>query len=557
MEIPNKSLKKNVSLTAEVERFRAEAERLKGVIEDKDWASRKTNECIKILYGELEKKNEKLKELDETKSNFLSSVSHELRTPLTIIKEGVALVRDGIAGAINEEQKDYLNDVLEGSDRLTGLINNLLDISKLESGKVELKSSDVNLADLLQKTVSLFQIKAKSKHISLQVEPPVSRAPHVYADREQLIQVLTNLIGNAVKFTLEGGEITVGVIAHEQEVEIFVKDTGVGISKEDLPKLFNKFEQFGRTAGPGEKGTGLGLAISKEIVELHGGRIWATSEIGRGTTFHFTVAKQMIPQEMCEYFLRQELERIKAGGGDSQLSIILFKAQVMNLTDSSLAQDALTQTMFELKAFLKLTITRPADKLIEYSADILMILLGWTDHMGAVSVARKVRNLFKSRKIRLGDVEFVSEINYGISSYPKDSDRPSELVKFAMDDIHRKRKILIIDDHRKIGNFLESRLKLNPKYSTECAFDGEEALAKINKAPPDLIVLDIIMPKMSGYEVAGRLKENVETRVIPIIFLTAHPVKQDAKEIIGQEAIPVIGKTEGFEKVIQRIDELL
>jgi len=245
----------------------------------------------KRMLEELEEKNRELFKLDTLKSEFVSVVSHELRTPLSIIKEGVSLVLDGVIGEINPTQNKILTTSKNNIDRLSRIINSLLDISKIESGRVELKKKSVDLRALIKTVVSLFEAGAREKGLEIRVSVPPKGELNLYVDEDRIIQVFTNLIGNSLKFT-EKGHIGISLLQKENEVEFTVSDTGIGISSEDLPKVFGKFMQFGRVAGNGEKGTGLGLSIAKGLIGLHNGRIWVESQVGKGSRFIFTLPKQ-------------------------------------------------------------------------------------------------------------------------------------------------------------------------------------------------------------------------------------------------------------------------
>jgi len=244
----------------------------------------------KRMLEELEKKNRELLKLDTLKSEFVSVVSHELRTPLSIIKEGVSLVLDRVTGEINPTQSKILTTSKDNIDRLSRIINSLLDISKIESGKVELKKKAVDLRVLIKNVVSSFEAGAHEKGLELKVSLPQEGELNLYIDEDRIIQVFTNLIGNSLKFT-EKGYIGISLVDKGNEIEFTVSDTGIGISAEDLPKVFRKFMQFGRVAGNGEKGTGLGLSIAKGLIELHKGRIWVKSEPGKGSKFIFTLPR--------------------------------------------------------------------------------------------------------------------------------------------------------------------------------------------------------------------------------------------------------------------------
>ncbi len=232
----------------------------------------------------------KEKELESVKSEFISTVSHELRTPLSITREGISLVLDKIPGKINDKQKEILTTAMDNIDRLARIINSLLDISKIETGKVELKRCLIDLTRLVRQIMSSFESKAREKGLELRVILP-DKAIDVYADADRIIEVFTNLISNALKFTKEG-YIEISVREMENEIECAIVDTGIGISKDDILKVFDRFQQFGRIEGGSEAGTGLGLSIAKGIVEMHQGKIFVESEIGKGSRFFFTLPKR-------------------------------------------------------------------------------------------------------------------------------------------------------------------------------------------------------------------------------------------------------------------------
>jgi signal transduction histidine kinase len=222
------------------------------------------------------------------KSDFVSTVSHELRTPLTSIREAISQVEDGIVGQISREQHEVLSIALEEVDRLARLINDVLDISQIEAGIISLQKSEFAISACLKKIEASFSrtITEKRLKLTIKVDQPV---PRVYADPDKFDQILTNIIGNAVKFTHSGGEIVIAVLKKESCTEFRISDTGIGISPDNLKRLFVKFQQFGQPAEGSPRGTGLGLAITKELVEMHGGLIRATSSLGQGTCITFTM----------------------------------------------------------------------------------------------------------------------------------------------------------------------------------------------------------------------------------------------------------------------------
>jgi PAS domain S-box-containing protein len=231
----------------------------------------------------------RLKELDRMKSEFVSNVSHELRTPLTAIKGSVDNMLDGITGPVSEKQTRYLSRIKSNADRLARLITDLLDLSRIEAGKIELRPSRLPANSLVSEIVETLRTVASEKLISLEVAAPET-ALSVWADRDKVIQILMNLIGNALKFTPPHGKVTVTIEQSEADWAKFsVVDSGPGIPNEKAGKIFEKFYQVEQPNQYKAAGTGLGLTISKALVEMHGGRIWIDSILGKGTTLSFTL----------------------------------------------------------------------------------------------------------------------------------------------------------------------------------------------------------------------------------------------------------------------------
>ena len=236
--------------------------------------------------------NEMLKELDKMKSQFLSTVSHELRTPLTAIKGSVDNMIDGLTGPLNEKQNQYATRIKSNTERLVEFINDVLDLSAIDAGKVELKPASFKLMKLILEVEEGLRPVAEQKGVHLEVGRSENHTV-VWADRNKIIQVLMNLLGNAIKFTAAGGKVTVAMAKDEDGwVEVSVDDTGPGIAQQEMSRVFDEFYQVTSPGAPRAKGTGLGLTISKRLVEMHGGKIWAKSELGKGSTFFFTLPAQ-------------------------------------------------------------------------------------------------------------------------------------------------------------------------------------------------------------------------------------------------------------------------
>ena len=253
------------------------------------------------LLHQLNENQEQLRKLDGMKDDFLSTVSHELRTPLTSITGYLKLLTNGTGGPLTELQKEFSTTALRNAERLALLVNNLLDLSRLESGRNKLAPSTVAAGKLLDDSVVIIKNLADQKKIILLRQPVPAPELMLTVDTEKIIRCLVNFLSNAIKFTPEGGTICVG--AREgmhvglNGVFLSVQDTGIGIPKDDLERVFDKFFQVDNTATRKANGTGLGLAIVKEIVQAHGGDVWAESEEGRGSTFQIFLPSTIPTQE--------------------------------------------------------------------------------------------------------------------------------------------------------------------------------------------------------------------------------------------------------------------
>ena len=360
-------------------------------------------------------------EVDRMKTDFISTVSHEIRTPLTTIREGVSQALDGILGETTQKQKEVFSIVLEDSDRLKRIIDNLLDISKIEAGMVELKKEFVDLAGAVKGVIAGFSLIVKEKSLSIETSfsPEKIKA---FADKDRIIQVFTNLIGNSLKFT-QSGRISIYLSEKDTSIECSVSDTGGGIAKEDLPRVFSKFQQFGRTAGPGEKGTGLGLSITKAIVELHKGKIWIDSELGKGTKVTFSLPKYNT-QELFKECVTHSLKRLSKE--DAALSILVFNLKDISRLKEKMDREKISSLVYDLRMLVRSKIRRETDIVVENDQLILMILSGMKKE-GALIVLGRIQDSFDNylAKETLGKE---IHIIYETLNYPQDAKTADEMI---------------------------------------------------------------------------------------------------------------------------------
>lgn len=278
----------------------------------RDITRRMSFERLKEEKARIEKKIEVLEGLNKVKSEFVSIVSHELRTPLAIIKQLVGLLFTESQGPINDKQREILKKAIENTERLKNIVEELLDISRIESGKFKLHYALVNFNELIRDSSSYFRNLAQEKNISLSYCLPAKEI-NLFIDPERINQVLSNLINNAIKFTDQGGKIKIEMKILEDKARVGVVDNGVGIAKSDLPQLFNKFVQVSRIAGAERKGLGLGLSIVKELIKRHEGEIWVETKLGVGSKFYFTLPR-FYTTDVLDTQMKKRIDELLAKG---------------------------------------------------------------------------------------------------------------------------------------------------------------------------------------------------------------------------------------------------
>ncbi|MDQ1610449.1 MAG: hypothetical protein QOG00_380 [Pyrinomonadaceae bacterium] len=280
----------NESAVEELSRQNRDFVRILGELEEKREELERLNGQLTASNAELNEANARLHELAEMREEFLAVTTHDLRSPLTVISGVISFFTSGRLGELSPEQKNMVSMMERNTQNLIELVNDLLDAAKLESGSLQLELADVDLPALVHEICEPFEQLAREKGLTLRQENAPADLLPVRADRPKLRRAVVNLLSNALKFTPTGGSVTVSAErVGGDAVRLSVTDTGVGIAADDLPSLFDKFEQARHRATRGEKGTGLGLYITRQLVELHGGTINVESEVGRGSTFSFTL----------------------------------------------------------------------------------------------------------------------------------------------------------------------------------------------------------------------------------------------------------------------------
>ena len=377
---------------------------------------------------QLEKANQELRKIDEMKSEFISVASHELRTPLAAIKNAVHLILNRKTGEINDTQAKFLSMAERNINRLTHILNDLLDLSRIESGKIQMKIEELDLKGPIEFILSSLKPQAEGKSIQLKMEVP-QELPSVYADRGQIEQILMNLIGNAVKFTPEGGQVSVLARPWNGEgsmVAISVQDSGIGIPKDQLEKVFEKFYQVEDSLNRSVSGTGLGLAITKGLVEAHQGKIWAESEVGRGSTLTFTLPISEGERREPQFRILLDREFRRAQENSSPLTLFLIEVweQRAELKDALLEQ---------VEERVRECLRREGDILLMREKEKVLAAICGTGLQGAQVIRQRIEEEFQKHFLKGWDRPAVVKV--GTATYPEEALSKRELFMKAQEKL--------------------------------------------------------------------------------------------------------------------------
>jgi len=380
---------------------------------------------LKDYAAELERANQELKKIDEMKSEFVSVASHELRTPLAAIKNAVQLMLQGRTGEINENQAKFLSMAERNINRLTGILNSLLDLSRIESGNIRLKFEELDLRGPIEFILSSLKPQADARSIQFKMDIP-EELPLVYGDRDKLEQILTNLVGNAIKFTPEGGEISVSAKPFEEEgmVAISVRDSGLGIPADQLDKIFEKFHQVEDSLRRSITGTGLGLAITKGLVEAQQGKIWVESEVGKGSTFTFTLP--MSQGEKRDVHFRFILDKEFRRAQQNSSPLTLFLIEVMD------DRDRLKDTLLDpLEEKVKQCLWRNSDITVKRGREKRLAAICEVDLKGAQVIQKRIEEKILNDLTK--DFDPPPVIKLGAATYPEEALSEKELFRMAQE----------------------------------------------------------------------------------------------------------------------------
>lgn len=489
-------------------------------------------------YDMAQKAVEEMRELDTIKSQFLANMSHELRTPLNSIIGFSRVILKGIDGPITEPQQQDLSAIYSSGQHLLGLINNILDLSKIEAGKMELTIEELNIADAISNVISTSAGLVKDKPIKL-VQEIETGLPTVRADPMRLRQIMLNLISNAAKFT-EEGSITISANLHRastgaSEVLVSVTDTGPGIAPEDQKKLFQAFSQVDSSATRKTGGTGLGLSICKRMVEMHGGKIGVHSAPGKGSTFYFTVplfnAQLTPPQE-----------------GERTILCIDDDAQIVSLYERYLKPQG-----FNVIGATHAAAAKDIARRIKPYAITLDIMMPEVDGW---SVLKELKADPETRNIPVIVCSIVEEEEKGFSLGAADYLVKPISEEDLLGSLHMLngdgsiKEVLVIDDSADDLRLMEKIITEHSSYHVLLAEGGEKGWEMILDNHPSAVILDLFMPGLNGFTILERLRTSPELRDLPVIVVSG--AELDASQ---QRQLDNLGKSL-LQKGMLKEDEL-
>jgi signal transduction histidine kinase/DNA-binding response OmpR family regulator/HAMP domain-containing protein len=491
------------------------------------------------LYEEAVETAERLREVDRLKSQFLANMSHELRTPLNSIIGFSRVVLKGIDGPITDHQREDLEAIYNSGQHLLGLINDILDVSKIEAGKMELDFEPVNLKEIINGVMSTAIALVKDKPVELQQAVP-DDLPTITADERRVRQILLNLVSNAAKFTDEGF-IRVAAEVDGGEVRLSVTDTGRGIAEEEMEKVFEPFTQVDASTTRQHGGTGLGLTISHSFVQLHGGRMWVDSELGEGTVFTFT-----LPVEGPPSYVEDGPAADEASGSGALDERTLLRPEegsgplVLCVDDDtgviSLYRRYLHQRGYRVFGLTDSKRVLDVAKRLDPYAITLDVMMPQKDGW---DVIRELKQDSRTSDIPVIICSIVSEkergISLGAADYLVKPIMEEELVT-ALDRLNSApgtHQILVVDDHAGDRHLLRRMIESGCAGDGGCAYEvveaagGEEAIALVEELRPHIIILDLMMPDVDGFAVLESVKSNEITRSIPVIVVTAKELTEE------------------------------
>jgi PAS domain S-box-containing protein len=545
---------------------------LSGVIQRKQMEEELGEERIMLAKrveertAELRAANAELARADRLKDEFLAAMSHELRTPISGVLGMCEVLASEVYGPLNEEQLSSLNSIEESSRHLLSLINDILDVSKIEVGQLELELKPVSVKQICDASLRFVERDARNKRLRV-ISSFDNSVTTLQADERRLKQVLVNLLSNAVKFTPEGGSIGLEVIGDAEQglITFSVWDTGIGVSEEQIPMLFQPFIQLDSRLSRRHSGTGLGLALARRLVEMHNGRIFVESKVGEGSRFRFSLPWQ---QEGEVYETTVEQKSIR-----SEIPVI-HRALVVE--DMSSAADQISRYLSELGAesFIYTHGEGAVDKAAELQPDVIILdiilpdISGWDvliqlkETPGTKDIPVLVISVVddKPRGMRLGAsgylVKPISQRQFHVALakiLPSKVENSKVLLVGDGDDSGIKQPLILLAEDNVVSTKSVSDYLKASGCRVIIAGNGDEAIRSVKEKQPDLVLMDIQMPDMDGLEAIRRIRSDPNTADIPVIALTALAMPGDREKCLEAGADDYVSKPISLRHLVELI----
>ncbi|MBW4499356.1 MAG: response regulator [Scytonema hyalinum WJT4-NPBG1] len=494
-----------------------------------------TNRGVVALYAELDEKADSLQKANELKTRFLSNMSHEFRTPLNSIMSLSRILIDRMDGPLTTEQEKQVNFIQKAAEGLSELVNDLLDLAKVEAGKIVVHPSQFEVSDLFGTLRGMLRpLLAHNSSVALVFEEPVG-IPPLYTDEGKVAQILRNFISNALKYT-EQGEIRVAAVMAANTITFSVADTGIGIAPQDQQRIFEDFVQINSHLQQRVKGTGLGLPLSRKLAELLGGRVWLESEFGKGSTF-FACVPSVFPDSGEDSSMPQATWQIDPNRlpilvvEDNPETIFAYEKYFQESNYQMISARTLNAAKQALMGFKPIAII--SDILLE-KENTWAFLAETKRNEATRNVPILVISVVNNEK------QVMAKGADGFLIKPVDRfsllNKLSTLVKQG-----RQQKLLLIDDDKTCRYVLKQLLVHIPLDILEAA-DGREGIRLAQVENPDCIVLDFNMPELSGIEVLNQLKSNSATSTIPVIVNTSKQLEPQEQKFLAQHTVAILSK---------------
>jgi PAS domain S-box-containing protein len=516
---------------------------------------REFTESLAAINQELGLRNREVERATQMKSKFLASMSHELRTPLNAIVGFSDLLAEGTPGALNPKQKRFVDHIKQGSAHLLQLINDILDLSKIEAGQLELHTEEFRVQDALPEVLSTIAPLAMAKNI--RVEQKLESKSLVKADRVRFKQILYNLLSNAVKFTPKGGQISIECVDDWDFVRLSVTDTGIGIRPEDQKVVFEEFRQVEGSAGDTQQGTGLGLAITKRLVEQQGGQISLESELGRGSRFTFSLMAVEPTSAVCPIEGPAKSSLITNSGRLTRLVLIVDD----EVPARELLASYLDPEYRVAMAASGVEAIKEAQRLWP-DAIILDVIMPGSDGFETLVALRKNPATADIPVIIVSIVD-QKQVGFalGAADYLIKPVRKSILLdsmrKYVPVPADEDSSILLVDDDPRALDLLQEALR-SAGYEVQSVRSGARALEVLANKVVGAILLDLLMPGMDGFQVIRHVRQEPALKDLPILVMTAKNLSREEIALLNRETQGLLQKDGSWkQKLVAEVDRVI